>query len=398
MNDELRELASIVHRISGIVVRDEQLSSLRSALGRVDPTLTAGDVIGNPEPARLERLIDEVAIKETFLLRHIDELEEIDWVGAATRAGTCARPVRIWSAGCSTGEEAYSLAILAAEALDGRGSAIEVFGSDLLSSVLLRAQAGIYGPRSTRLVDDRRRQRWFVPDGDSLRVGDELRGLVRFGRHNMVRESSPPQGEAPFDVVVCRNVLIYFDRPTATGVTNALTAALGPGGQLLLGTIDRLFNWSAPLSGANRPPEDLARLRRTVPREPYRRLRPEPGPPRAAIVPGSARRASATEEADTAFETGSSALGAGDGPAAVSALRRALFLDPGRAVVALQLARAYESTGQIEAARGAYKRTLRLVGKMPDGEARLYDRVAAGDVAAACRTRLAALPDSHAPS
>ena len=102
---------------------------------------------------------------------------------------------------------------------------------------------------------------------------------------------------------------------------------------------------------------------------------------------------SPAEAAHAAFDVGSRALSAGDAAAAIHALRRALYLDPRRAVVALQLARAHEALGHAEPARRAYRRALRLVDEVPDPGPRLYDRVAAGDVAAACRARLAALPE-----
>jgi chemotaxis protein methyltransferase CheR len=374
MNDDLLALASLVHRHSGIVVRDGQIASLRAALARVDPELTAADVLRSPEPARLARLVDQVAIKETFFLRHIEEVEGIDWPGKAARAAAGGRALRIWSAGCSTGEEAFSLALLAAEALGDEGPAIDVLGTDLSPSVLALAEQGLYGTRSMRLVDRRRRDRWFVADGERLRVGEKLRPLVRFARHNLVHDRFPPEGEASFDLVVCRNVLIYFDAPTAVRVTASLQQALAPGGRLLLGTVDRLV--SGPPVGSP-PPAGVVRQRPAA-----RRVRIE--------------HESAAEAAHAAFEAGSRALGTGDAAAALTALRRALYLDPKRAVVALQLARAHEALDQIEAARRAYWRALRLVDETPDSGARVYDRIAAGDVAAACRARLTVLSGSAA--
>jgi chemotaxis protein methyltransferase CheR len=397
MNDDLQALASLVHRHSGIVVRDGQIASLRAALARVDPKLTAADVLRSPEPTHLARLVDQVAIKETFFLRHLEEVEGIDWPGKAARAAAAGRALRIWSAGCSTGEEAYSLALLAAEALGDEGPAIDVLGTDLSPSVLALAEQSLYGTRSMRLVDRRRRDRWFVADGARLRVGEKLRARVRFARHNLVHDRFPPEGEAPFDLVVCRNVLIYFDPPTAVRVTASLQQALAPGGRLLLGTVDRLL--SGPPVGSP-PPAGVVRQRPAA-----RRARIEHGariPRREATTrllhPDSATSESPAEAAHAAFEAGSRALGAGDAATALTALRRALYLDPKRAVVALQLARAHEALDQVEAARRAYWRTLRLVDETPDSGARVYDRIAAGDVAAACRARLTVLsgPAAHA--
>jgi Flp pilus assembly protein TadD len=114
------------------------------------------------------------------------------------------------------------------------------------------------------------------------------------------------------------------------------------------------------------------------------------------LHPDSKASESSIEAAHAAFEAGSQALGGGDPASAVRALRRALYLDPRRAVVALQLARAHEALDDVEAARRAYRRALRLVAEAPAPGGRLYDRIGSDDVAAACRARLAVLPDPGA--
>jgi len=390
VTDTLRELAAVVHRMSGIALRDVQLGSLRAALRRVDPALTPEDILQDGDPLRrrahLDRLVDQVTVNETFFLRHGGELEDIVWADMVARAAAAGRVARVWSAACSSGEEPYSLALQAAEALDTARPAIDVFGTDISGTALGRARRGVYGTRSTRLVDRSRRKRWFTAEADGLRIGDDLRAVVRFERHNLVRDAVPPAGEMPFDLIVCRNVLFYFDEPTREVVTAALREALMPDGLLVLGTVDRL---ATPRAGTTAAQTD--RLRRAA------RTRAE----RPAARPAAHSRAGghtaaravppAGGEAHAAFEAGLHELSAGDPGAAVSALRRALYLDPGFAVVAMQLARAYEALGDLPAARRAYWRALRLA-EANDPDARLYDRVGAADVVATCRARLAALP------
>ena len=390
MSDDLRTLAAAVQGLSGIVVRDGQLASLRRALARVDPHLTPADLLCDPDPARLERVVEEVAIKETFFLRHLDELRDIDWPGQAVRAAAAGRRLRVWSAGCSTGEEAYSLALLAAEDLGGDRPPIDVLGTDLSASALALAERGRYGARSVRLVDRERRARWFAADGGRLRVGEELRGVVRFARHNLVHDPFPPDGEAPFDLVVCRNVLIYFDAPTAARVDGRPAGGAGAGRAAAAGNGRPAGERTA---GRGRAGGRGAWARRARLARPDR---PGAGGDTARGIPRTGGARVLRRAAHAAFEAGSRALSAGDAAAAVNALRRALYLDPRSAVVALQLARAHEALDQIEAARRGYRRALGLVGEAPDPRARLYDRVAAGDVAAACRARLAVLPPARA--
>ncbi len=382
MSSELRMLAEMVRNASGMVLRDVQLASLSAALHRVDPHLEATELLHDGNRARqarrLAQLVDEVTVNETFFLRHTDELEQIEWGAAAVRAAAAKRPaLRVWSAGCSTGEEAYTLALLAAETLRSTHPPVDVLGSDVSPTALSGARRGVYGPRAIRLLDAERRARWCVADGDRLRVADPLRALVRFASHNLVVDPLPPDGETPFDVIVCRNVLIYFDSPTATRVTAGLRGALAPGGQLLLGTADRLG--SAPAAA---PAPDRRTPRSSAARRP-------------PLQRSQSRRTDATAaRARAAFEDGLRLIRDGDAATGVQELRRALYLDPGFAVAALQLGRGHEALGDRAAARRAYGQALSLAEGAASPETRLYNRVGAADVVAACRARLAALEPS----
>jgi chemotaxis protein methyltransferase CheR len=390
MTDDLRTLARVVQRMSGIALRDGQLGSLRAALRRIDPQLEPAELLGESDPLRrgplLDRLVDEVTVNETFFLRHAEELDAIEWPAMAARAAAAGRgAVRVWSAACSSGEEPYSLALLAAEALGSARSPVDILGTDISGTALGRARRAVYNARSVRLVSPARRERWFAPIGGGLSVGADLRAVVRFERHNLVRDPIPPGGEAPFDLIVCRNVLIYFDAPTVTRIRAALSEALMPGGRLLLGTVDRLGTTPSP------PRERTPAVRSPRHPRPERRARARRAPsPRERAAPGTGRAPDANAEA--ALEAGMRALGDGDVPGAVQALRRALYLEPSLAVAALQLGRAHEALGDVAGARRSYWRALRLAEEADDPATRLYDRVGAADVAAACRARLTVLP------
>jgi chemotaxis protein methyltransferase CheR len=382
VKDDLRALAAEIHRISGLALRESHLDSVQAALRRVDPLLTAGDLLGDRDldrrHTRLDQLVDEVTVNETFMIRHPEEFEQIDWMAMAAHAAVQRRNIRVWSAACSSGEEACSLALLAVEAFGSARPPVEILGTDISPTALVRARLGLYGPRSSRLLGADRRARWFRAEGDALRVGPELRALIRYARHNLVRDPMPPRGEQPFDLIVCRNVLIYFDEPTATRVIADLRGALTSTGTLLLGTVDRLgsnaIDASRPAATAQ-PSPDVSGVGDT--RRPA--TLPAPIPLRTP------------EAAHAAFEAGLRALSDNDATAAIKSLRRALYLDPEFAVASLQLARAYDELGDIGSAQRAYSHTLRLARDADNPAVRLYDRVGVSDVAAACRARLAAL-------
>ena len=142
--------------------------------------------------------------------------------------------LRIWSAAASTGQEAYSLAMLLAEnrgALGGRE--VEILGTDIAREPLARAREGIYtqfevqrGLPMTMLV------KYFRKDGSNWRIADKIRGLASFREYNLLGDLRPL---GTFDVVFCRNVLIYFDAPTKARVLEAIARQMAPDGMLYLG-------------------------------------------------------------------------------------------------------------------------------------------------------------------
>ncbi|HYG68932.1 MAG TPA: protein-glutamate O-methyltransferase CheR [Anaeromyxobacteraceae bacterium] len=183
------------------------------------------------DPVAVEALTEHAVVTETSFNRHPEGLAAL-----ARRAFGAAGPLAIWSAGCATGEEAYSLAIGLLEAgRAGRGD--RVLATDVSRRALEAARAGVYGAWALRRLAAALVEGRFSPVGPGAhRVGAEARALIEFRRHNLVAETAPEGG--PFDVVVCRNVLIYFEPPTAAAVLYRLAGALRPGGWLLLGPVE----------------------------------------------------------------------------------------------------------------------------------------------------------------
>lgn len=406
----LEEVAALVQRESGIRTRHTQYGALAAALTRVDGTgdpaafmRRAADPVEGP--ARVARLLDEVTVQETFFLRAESQLGEIAWGRLFARLPeTGAKAVRIWCAGCATGEEAYTLALLACEASGGADPRVRILATDISEEALARARAGSYRPRSTRELPQALRRRYFREHGDRLIPGERLRSLVTFARHNLVHDPVPPRGEAPFDLILCRNVLIYFDSETVDHVTAALDGALAPGGTLMLGAADALCRRVGRL-------RDLATamvpLQPSTPVEPVLR-RPLGRLERSAAALDSTGIGDAGDARDVTAQTarllaedplnasahflhGVAELETGDAGAAVVALRRALFAEPQFALAAFQLGRAQEALGNRPAARRAYEQALRAFAAEGDIDEPLLGQVDMGDVVAAARTRLDAL-------
>ena len=184
-------------------------------------------------------LLDAVTVQETRLFRHPSQCEAVAALlpGRLAAARAEGRTCRLLSAGCATGEEAFTLAALAQEAKhEAPRTAIEVLGLDLCRPALASAEAGVIARglgEPLALVPPRLRP-WFEDSSGHVRLHPSLRRLLRFERRNLLAWS-----EEGLDVIFCRNVLIYLTEPARRAVTAALRAALRPGGILALGPTDR---------------------------------------------------------------------------------------------------------------------------------------------------------------
>lgn len=152
-----------------------------------------------------------------------------------------ARPIRIWCSAASTGEEPYSIAMTAVEAL-GASAPVRLVCSDIDTRVLATAQRGIY-PADSRGLDPERLRRHFLrgtgANAGSIRVRPELVRMIEFRTFNLMSGSYASLGE-PFDMVFCRNVMIYFDQPSRAALLTRLTEQLAPGGYLFVGHTESL--------------------------------------------------------------------------------------------------------------------------------------------------------------
>lgn len=205
------------------------------------------------------RMIDEITTNKTDFFREPVHFEYLTGVAlgalAAARAAQSSRPLSVWSAACSTGEEVFTLAMVLEEAAGSAGTRppgpplrYSILGTDISTDVLDTARRAIYDERLVKPVPIAMRRRYLLQSRDRdrslVRVVPALRAKARFEQLNLLSSFSL---EVPADVIFCRNVLIYFDRPTQLRVLGRLCQLLVPGGYLFVGHSDSLTRLDLPL-------------------------------------------------------------------------------------------------------------------------------------------------------
>lgn len=195
------------------------------------------------DPAELVRLKDRLTVNVTEFLRDPDFWDALEAeVLPGLLQAAAARPLpelRAWSAGCSSGEEPYSLALLLQRAArrQGAGVGVRVLASDIDPAVLERAREGRYSGEALRLVPADLRQAGFVPDGEQWKVAPAVRQAVAFRSLDFF--SSPPPQQ--LDLVLCRNVMIYFSRDLQQRLLWSFHQALRPGGIFATGKTETVL-------------------------------------------------------------------------------------------------------------------------------------------------------------
>lgn len=199
---------------------------------------------GPDSEAEFSAAIDLLTTNETYFFRERSQLtalvdEVIPDLLRIQKGGD--RPVRIWSAGCASGEEPYSIVMMALERGLVPGRDLRVYASDISRAVLAKARRGIYREASFRGVDESLRMRYFAQKDGLTRLSDTVKRNVDFMHVNLLDDSKLAL-LSTMDVILCRNVIIYFDLETKKRVIRSFHDKMRPGGYLLLGHSESLIN------------------------------------------------------------------------------------------------------------------------------------------------------------
>lgn len=394
----------------------------------------------NEDAEARQELLDRIGLGTTWFLRERAGLLAL--VDRLSQTAARQEPALIWSAGCSSGEEPYSLAMALLEA----GVSARILATDLNRRALWRGIEGGYSSRALARLPAHWRARYFEDTGpDTARVTDALRRCVTFELHNLRTDGALPPGWHRFDAVVCRNVLLYFEREEALEIVDHLAARCRPGGYLLLSAVERPLFWMSNAAAAGdtaelvqvplpRPASPAAPLAR--PSMPFQEQPPASGAGAASGGPGGPGREGPArlprgtpsgtgdllDRAEAAEETGrlDEAMALLDAAVAraplaatahlarglllkrvtrtreaIDAFRAARFLDAHAWLAPYQLALCLEAAGEHKEAEEAYRHALGVieVGGPPGlAKTSLAIEALATTVAEVCRNRVAREP------
>lgn len=200
---------------------------------------------GQQKEQELSEVVDALTTNETYFFREDFQLktftQEILPEIRVRKEREGERRLRIWSAGCSTGEEPYTIAMLLLDLPEFRGWHIDIIGTDISQRVLQTARKGVYGPSSFRATDESYVRRFFTEAEGRHRVADQVKSLVSISHLNLF-DAPRVALLGKMDVVFCRNVIIYFDLAAKKKVVESFYQRLRPEGFLLLGHSESLMN------------------------------------------------------------------------------------------------------------------------------------------------------------
>ncbi len=243
--DEFKSFSDIIYKISGIYLKDSKITILSN---RLRPRVKACNfesfrqyldyIVKGEDKDEIDKMINAVSTNETYFFRSDIHFEALQSEVLPKVLEMHPTPIRIWCAGCSSGEEPYTIAMI----LDEKGlldsHKVEIVGSDINYEVLDEAKKGVYDVKRLRSTPQHYVDRYFTKCGDDLyRLNEKIVNFVKFNRLNL----NTDQFGTNFDIIFCRNVMIYFDKDMQTKIVDKFYDSLTMGGYLFIGHSESLY-------------------------------------------------------------------------------------------------------------------------------------------------------------
>lgn len=241
-------ISELAYSYTGIVLGDHKQDMVYGRLARRMRELNLSNfsdycaIIKNDKDPEISRFINAITTNLTSFFRESHHFDYLANTLLPSLHASKASSIRAWSAGCSSGEEPYSISLTLNEYVPIKNWDIKILATDLDSNVLQKASQGIYDIERIESLSKAVKKKWFLHDRnhpDIVKVASALQSLVRFKRLNLL-ESWPMKGK--FDFIFCRNVMIYFDEPTQEKLLNRYADHLKPGGHLFIGHSENMHS------------------------------------------------------------------------------------------------------------------------------------------------------------
>lgn len=235
----LRARSGLVIDVEKRYLVDSRLDAVARAHGLSSPTAVLTALRTAPSATLTQAALDAMNTHESLFFRDTLPFEQTvrRVLPELTRRKPVGAPLRIWSAACSSGQEPYSLAmILREQTIQLGGRTVDIVATDLSNVIIDKARAGLYSEfEVNRGLDDARRTRWLRRNGAQWEVRPEIKSMVSFRQHNLLAGALLP---GAFDIVFCRNVLIYFDNHGKSTALRNVAASMADEGFLFLGAAE----------------------------------------------------------------------------------------------------------------------------------------------------------------
>jgi len=257
-DDEFNLIKDVIYRESGIRLTEMKKALVQARLMKRLRELKLPDYreychfLTNNYDREIINLINCITTNKTDFFREPKHFEFLQEVALPELEHSGRKRITIWSAGCSTGAEPYTIAITLREYFAGRSMPeVKILATDIDTQVLRRGEEGIYSYNEVDTINIELLRRYFKRGtGENegfFKVKDSVQNMISFRRLNLLDDTYPMKGR--FDIIFCRNVIIYFDRTTQEQLLNRFAQRLEPGGYLFLGHSEALTGMRVPLQG-----------------------------------------------------------------------------------------------------------------------------------------------------